>query len=57
MRVLRRGTIYLAHMKSPACSDLAADDMTNLIIWAIVRTGTLILGTGTFLDSMMCDTA
>ena len=30
MRVCQRGTIYLAHMKRPASSYLAVEDMTNL---------------------------
>ena len=42
-------------MKIPDSSTSAAEDMTDLIIWAIVKTGPLIFGTGTSSDSMMCD--
>ena len=54
MRFWRRGIISLAVMKRPASYDLVAEDMENLIFCAIVRTGTLMLGTGKFSDSMIC---
>ena len=57
MRVRRRGTISLAQMKMPASYALASEEMTNLIIFAIVRIGPLILGAGTFSDIMMCASA
>ena len=54
VRVLRRGTMLFAHMKRPARSASAAEDMTNLIICAMARTGPLSDGTGTSSESMMC---
>ena len=42
-----------AQMKRPESSASAADDMTFLIIWAIVRTGLLREGTGVFSERMM----
>ena len=41
VRVFRKGTIPLAVMKRLPSSDLATEDMTNLMIWAIVRIVTL----------------
>ena len=43
----------LAQMKRPDSSASAAEDMTFLMIWAIVRTGTLREDTGVFSESMM----
>ena len=43
----------LAQMKRPESSASAAQDMTFLMIWAIVRTGPLIEVTGLFSESMM----
>ena len=54
MRVWRRGTISLTYMNRPANSALESEDMTNLMICAIVRTGSLMLGTGKFSYNMMC---
>ena len=54
MRFWWRGTIYLAHMKRHACSATAAEDMTNLMVYVIVRTGPLMLVMGTFSDNIMC---
>ena len=51
--VFFRGIMALAQMKKPESSALAAEDMTFLMIWAIVRTGPLIEGTGVFSESMM----
>ena len=51
--VCRSGTISLAQMYRPASSDSAAEDMTHLIIWEMVRTGPLYLGTGTSSDNIM----
>ena len=45
--------ISLAMVKRPASSDLAADDMTFLMIWDILRTGLLWCGTSTSSESMM----
>ena len=36
----------MAQMNRPAISDLAAEDITNLMIWEKVRTGPLPVGTG-----------
>ena len=41
MRVCRMGAIDLSVMKNPASSALAAEDMSNLMIWETVRTGPL----------------
>ena len=54
MRVWQRRIISLAQTKRPACSDSVAEELTNLMIFAIGRTGPLMLGTGKFSDSMMC---
>ena len=43
----------LAQMKRPESLASAAGDMTFLIIWDIVRTGSLREGTGVFSESMM----
>ena len=40
------GTISLAVMKRASSSDSAAEDVTNLMTWATVRTGPLNLGKG-----------
>ena len=48
-----RGNICLAVMKRAASSDFATEDMTNLMIWAIVSSGTLLAGMGTSLDRKM----
>ncbi len=48
MRVLRLGIISHAVMKSAASSDLAAEAMTNLIIWAIDRMAPLNRRNGLF---------
>ena len=53
MRVFLRNIITLAQMKRPESSSSAAEDMTFLIIWAIVRTSPLREGTGVFLETMM----
>ena len=49
----QRGTISLAHIKRPASSASAAEEMIKLMIYEIVRTGSLMLGTGIFKDNMM----
>ena len=53
MRVFLRGIMDLAQMKRPESLASAAEDMTFLIIWDIVRTGLLREGTGVFSESMM----
>ena len=53
MRVFLRGMMALAQMKRPESSASVAEDITILIIWAIVRTGPLREGTGVFLESTM----
>ena len=47
------GTIYLAMVKRPSSSASEADEMTFLIICAIVRTGLLWRGIGTSSEIMM----
>ena len=46
----RMGTISLAVMYSAPSSASAAEDMTNLMIWAILRIGPFHLGVGSFSD-------
>ena len=46
MRVCWSGTISLDVIKSVANSASAAEDMTNLIIWDMVSTGSLKHGIG-----------
>ena len=53
----RMGNIALAVMKRPASSALTAEDMTNLIIWDIVRMYTLSRVTGSSSDRKMWDPA
>ena len=53
MKLFPRGIMALAQMKRPESLDSAAEDMTFLNIWAIVRMGSLREGTGVFLESMM----
>ena len=48
MNVWRTGTIYLAVMYSTPSSDSAAEDITNVMIWAIVRVSLFHLGIGYF---------
>ena len=50
INVWRMGTIYLAVMYSLLSSASAAEDMKNLMIWAIVRIGQFHLGVGLFSD-------
>ena len=40
-------------MKRAASSDLAVEDITNLMIWARVRSGSLLDGMGTSLERNM----
>ena len=47
VRVWRRGGIFLVDMKRDASYYSAAEDMTNLMIWARVRSGPLLAGMGT----------
>ncbi len=54
MRVCLWGIISLAVTKRAASSDLAADAITNLMIWAIERTAPLNCGNGLFSESKMC---
>ena len=49
----RSGTIYFAQMYSPANSDSAAEDITHLMICAMMRAGLMYLWTGTSSDSIM----
>ena len=50
INVWRMGTIYLAVMYSAPSSASTAEDMKNLMIWAIVRIGPFHLGVGLFSD-------
>ena len=54
LRVLHKGTISVVVMKIPANSDLTMEDMTNLMIWAIVRIDLLSWGTGLSSNREMC---
>ena len=47
------GTISLAVMYIAPISASAAEDITNLIIWAIVRIAPFHLGVGSFSDKNM----
>ena len=53
IRVWKNGIMFLAVMKSPASLDSAAEDMTNLMIWASVITGPLSQGIGLSSDRKM----
>ena len=53
MRIWRMGAIYLAMMNNPASLASAPEDMTYLIICAMVRIGPLYHGTGSFYVSIM----
>ena len=53
MRVFRRGTMTLVQMKKPESLASAAEDMTFLIIWEMVRTGLLMEGTGVSSENMI----
>ena len=53
MRVFLRGIMALEQMKRPESSASVAEDMTFIIILAIVSTGPLREGTGMLLESMM----
>ena len=57
MNVWRKGIIYLAVIKSAPSSDSASKDMTNFMIVAMVRTGTLNAGKGSFYDRKMWEPA
>ena len=52
-----KGIISLAVMKRAPISDSASEDMTNLIIVAMVRTGTLNAGKGSFYDRKIWEPA
>jgi hypothetical protein len=54
MKVCLWGIISLAVIKRAASSDLAADAITNLMIWAIERTAPLKCRNGLFSESKMC---
>ena len=53
MRDRRRGYIYLEQMKRLASYSLLTKEIPNLMIWAIVRMGTLIEDMGTSSYRMM----
>jgi hypothetical protein len=53
MRVCQWGIISLAVTKRAACSDLAAEAMTNLMIWAMESTAPLNRGKGSFSERRM----
>jgi hypothetical protein len=54
MRVSLWGIIFLAVTKMTASSDLAADAITNLMIWVIERTAPLKRRNGSFSERKMC---
>ena len=54
MSVWIRGTMSLAVIKIAASPASAAEDMTNLIIWVMVRIGPLYLGLGSSSERNMC---
>jgi hypothetical protein len=54
MRVRLWGIISLAVTKRAASSDLAADAITNLMIWAMERTAPLNRGNGSFSERKIC---
>ena len=53
MRLFQIVTMALAQMNRPAVSYLAAEEITNLMSWATVRTGLLLVGTEVSLESMV----
>ena len=53
MRVCRMGNIAFVVMKRPASLSSASEDMTNLIIWAMVRMDPLSQLTGSSPDRKM----
>ena len=53
INVWQMGNIYLAVMYSASSSASAAEDMINLMIWAIMRIGPFHLGVGLFSDKNM----
>ena len=57
INVWRMGTISLAIMYSAPSSASAAEDITNLMIWAIVRIAQFQSGFGSFSDENMWDPA
>ena len=54
MSVLRSGIIFLAMMYSSAISASAVDSITVLMICAIVKTGPLSFGLGSFSERSIC---
>ncbi len=54
MRVCLWGIISLAITKRAASSELVADAIPNLMIWAIERTAPLKHGNGLFSERKMC---
>ena len=54
MRVFRSGTMALSQMNRPAILASTTEDIMNLMIWAIVRTGPFLVGTGVSSESTMC---
>jgi hypothetical protein len=54
MRVCLWGIISLAMTKRATSSDLAADAITNMMIWAIERMAPLKCGNGLFSERKMC---
>ncbi len=54
MRVCLWGIISLAITKRAASSDLAADAITNMMVWAIERTVPLKCGNGLFSERKVC---
>ena len=53
IKIWRMGAIYLVMVNNPASLASAPEDMTYLIICAMVRIGPLYHGTGSFYVSIM----
>ena len=53
MSVWRKGIIYFAVMNSVPISDSSDEDMTNLMMVAMVKTGPLNVGKGSFSERNM----
>ena len=54
MRVFCNGNIALAVVERPPSSDLAMEDMANLIIWATARMGSSSQGIESSSERKMC---
>ena len=57
INVWQMGTIFLAVIYSAPSYASTVEDITNVMIWAIVRTAPFHLGVGSFSDKNMWDPA